>query len=321
MPRVTVITATYNGTHYLSAAIESVLAQSLTDFEYIIINDGSTDGTAVLLQDYAARDARIRLVHRASASGGPTVPKNMGLAMASSPYVCFLDHDDYFHPDKLAQLCAGMDAHPEWVGAFHDVQLVEADGKAHSGTYLSNADFKGIAAAHLAPLGQDWYDCGERFYAFMSLRYAAIHTISVILAPGRLLQDPVSFRARFRGSDDTDLWLRVGFQGRLGYLDQVLAFYRQHGANLSSDNVAMTQNAVELHEDNYLRARARLRQPEMAAYRKKILAYRNSLGYGLNRAGRYADARAVYRDMLRAGPSLRALRGIGKSWLLQLLGR
>jgi glycosyltransferase involved in cell wall biosynthesis len=321
MPRVTVITATYNGTRYLAAAIDSVLAQSLADFEYIIINDGSTDGTAALLQEYAARDPRIRLVQREQASGGPTVPKNMGLALACAPYVCFLDHDDYFHPDKLARLCDGMDAHPEWVGAFHDVQLVEEDGKPHSGTYLSNAAFKQIAASHLAPLGGDWHGCGERFYEFMSLRYAAMHTISVILAPGRLLRDPVSFRARFRGSDDTDLWLRVGFQGQLGYLDQVLAYYRQHGSNLSSDNVAMTANAVALHEDNYLRAQERLRQPEMAAYRKKILSYRNSLGYGLNRAGRYADARAVYRGMLRTGPSLRALRGIGKSWLLQLLGR
>ena len=96
MPKVTVITPTYNGAAYIAETIDSVLAQTLTDFEMIVVDDGSTDGTRDILDSYAARDARVRVVKRPKPSGGPTIPKNWALSLASSPYVCFLDRDDYF---------------------------------------------------------------------------------------------------------------------------------------------------------------------------------------------------------------------------------
>ncbi len=319
MPKVTVITPTYNAAEYIAETIESVLGQSLTDLEMIVVDDGSSDGTVAILDSYAARDARLRIIRRSKPSGGPTIPKNSALSLVRSGYVCFLDHDDYFHADKLELMCRGMDQHPDWVAAFHDVQLVSGDKAPHAGTYLSNADFKQAAAAYLTAEGDDCFTCSEDFYIFMSLRYAAIHTVSVIVAPERLLVDPVSFRARFKGSDDTDLWLRLGAQGRIGYIDKVLSYYRIHGNNLSLDTLAMTANAVAVHEDNLLRVRERMNADQLGQYRRKIAAYQGDLAYQFERKGRYRDARAQYRRMLTQGNMTRALRGIAKTTLLQLL--
>ena len=142
MPHVTVITPTYNGEQYIAETIQSVLAQTMTDFEYIIVNDGSTDGTLEILTEFEKQDQRIRIVTLPKASGGPTIPKNLALSMVRSPYVCFLDHDDYFAADKLAKMCVKMDENPEWVAAFHDIQLINGTGTPHEGTYLSNSNFK-----------------------------------------------------------------------------------------------------------------------------------------------------------------------------------
>jgi glycosyltransferase involved in cell wall biosynthesis len=319
VPKVSIITATYNGEKYIGRAIDSIRSQTLEDFEFIIVDDGSTDNTLSIINQYAAIDERIRVVTRAMASGGPTIPKNLALSLTRAPYVCFLDHDDYFHPDKIKELSEALDAHEDWVAVFHDLQLVDSDEQPHKGTYLSNADFCNAAKSFMQPVGDDWYQCASDFYNFMSLRYAAMHTDSVMLARHRLLKDPISFRLRFMGSDDTDLWLRVGAQGQMGYLDIVLAYYRQHEQNLSSDTLAMTRNAVEVHEENYLLARSRFSENELLAYRNKIAKYHFELGYKLSTAGKFSEAKRSYLNALRLRVDYRTLKGLIKVSVLDLM--
>ena len=301
MPRVAVITATYNSAEFIEHTVRSVLQQTLTDFEYIIVDDGSSDGTPELLRRLAAGDSRLRPVFRSTPSGGPTVPKNLALSLVTAPYVSLLDHDDYYAPQKLQRLADGLDAHPDWVAAFHDVQLVDGALQPHAGTYLSNVEFPARAGAAAQPIGDHWYHCGPDFFTFMSLNYAAMHTVSVMLAPGRLRQDPPGFKECYRGCDDTDLWLRVAHQGSIGYLDEVLSYYRLHGNNLSGDQVAMTQNAVRLHEDNFRRAGDVMTADELAAYRDKITSYQLDLAYKLGRQRRYGEASDICRSLLRSG--------------------
>lgn len=321
MPKVSVIMPTYNGQLYIQQAINSVLCQTMTDWELLIVDDASKDETPTILANMVKKDPRIKVITRTSTSGGPTIPKNQALTQVNSPYVCFLDHDDYYHPDKLAKMSAGMDLHPEWVAAFHDLQLINAEEKQFSGTYLSNADFLTVAADYLHPLQDGWYDCGTEFYAFMSLRYAAMHTATVILAPQRLMADPISFRLRFRGSDDTDLWLRTGCQGAVGFFNTVLAYYRQHDNNLSSDKIAMTENAVRVHQDNFIRAKQFFNHNQLVQYQNKLLSYQLTLGYFLYKNKQYANAQCVYIDLIRQGYWVSGLIGIAKNLLFQALNK
>lgn len=114
-PRVSVITATCNGAVWLAATVASVLAQDFADFEYIIVDDASTDASPVLAQQLAATDPRICLL-LLSRNLGPAGALNAGLAVARGQYVAILDHDDLALPGRLALQLAFLDAHPA-VGA------------------------------------------------------------------------------------------------------------------------------------------------------------------------------------------------------------
>jgi len=266
--------------------LKSVLGQTLHDLELIVIDDGSSDNSAQLVEDLARHDKRISLLRRSVASGGPSIPKNMGLRAARSEYVCFLDQDDYYHPERLALLKEGLDKHPDWVAAFHDLQVVRGDEQPIGKTFLRDANFHALVQPHLHRTeGSDWNELERSFYIFQSIRFTALHTATVMIAPSRLLEDPPSFRKRFGGTDDADLWLRIGFQGKIGYLDRVLSYYRKHESNMSNNELVMKEWQLDMHEDNLLRGLARMTQQEQQAYRRKIADFRLTLAYLYRKAG------------------------------------
>lgn len=98
-PRVSVIMPVFNACASLDQAIGSVLAQSFRDFELIVIDDGSTDGSASLADDYALADSRVVVIHQPNQ--GVAVARNRGLQVATGELVAFLDADDWWHPGKL----------------------------------------------------------------------------------------------------------------------------------------------------------------------------------------------------------------------------
>ena len=96
MPRLSVIVPVYNVEAYLARCVDSILAQSFADFELILVNDGTRDGSVSIMEDYAHRDGRVRLVHKEN--GGLSSARNAGLAVANGEYVIFIDSDDWIAP-------------------------------------------------------------------------------------------------------------------------------------------------------------------------------------------------------------------------------
>jgi glycosyltransferase involved in cell wall biosynthesis len=111
-PKVSVVMSVYNGLPYLEAAVMSILKQTFTDFEFVILDDGSTDSTWKALQEYAAQDARIRLFSNES-NMGYTRSLNAGFKQARGKYIARQDADDISLPERLEQQVALLDAHPE----------------------------------------------------------------------------------------------------------------------------------------------------------------------------------------------------------------
>ena len=109
-PCVSVITIVYNGARFLQAAIDSILGQTFTDFEYVIVDDGSTDETPAILSQYA--DPRIVLVRHA-ANKGVITSRNDALAVAKGDYIANLDADDVAYPQRLEKQVAFLRAHPQ----------------------------------------------------------------------------------------------------------------------------------------------------------------------------------------------------------------
>jgi glycosyltransferase involved in cell wall biosynthesis len=131
-PRVSVLMTMFNAEAYLRPAIESLLAQSYPDFELIIVDDGSTDGSATVAEGFV--DSRIRLVRNAT-NRGQNACLNQGLALARGEFVARQDADDLSHPDRLKKQMRFLDDHPE-------IALLGANGKEidGSGRFLGRTD-------------------------------------------------------------------------------------------------------------------------------------------------------------------------------------
>lgn len=105
MPIVSVIVPIYNVEEYLTRALDSLLAQSFQDWEAILVNDGSTDFSGAIADEYARNDSRFIVIHQKN--NGVSFARNQGLNVASGDYICFLDADDFYHSQAL-ELCTDL---------------------------------------------------------------------------------------------------------------------------------------------------------------------------------------------------------------------
>lgn len=98
---VSIITSVYNAENFLEETIKSVIEQTFKNFEYILVNDASTDNSLEIMQRYEKQDKRIRIIQLENNSGGPARPRNTGIENAKGEYIAFLDSDDIWSPEKL----------------------------------------------------------------------------------------------------------------------------------------------------------------------------------------------------------------------------
>lgn len=151
LPRVTIITAAFNVGPYIDAAIGSVCRQTYSDFEYIIVDDGSTDETRAKLNDYVTKDCRIHVVGLA-ANSGAAVARNVGVSQAKGELVCFLDGDDCWQPTFLEEMIHCFDGQsPDCQGVFCWSEIVDTLGvpqtpcQAPAGRYDLNQFMRAMA--------------------------------------------------------------------------------------------------------------------------------------------------------------------------------
>ena len=126
IPRVSVFIPVYNREHYIPVAVNSMLAQSFTDFELIVVDDGSTDRTLEVLSRYS--DPRLRIARNPSNLGIPAT-RNHGLELARGEFIALLDSDDHSYPERLARQVAWLDAHPDIVQIGSWCSFMDADGR------------------------------------------------------------------------------------------------------------------------------------------------------------------------------------------------
>src|SRR3954465_5697182 len=132
MSKITVVTPCYNARPFIADTIASVQAQDLTDWDYVLVDDGSNDRTPELLHQLAKGAARIAVVP--DANGGTVRARNLGAERASrdSAYLLFLDHDDMLEPNALRVLSGYLDAHPDVCIAGCQFREINADGESAS---------------------------------------------------------------------------------------------------------------------------------------------------------------------------------------------
>ena len=209
-PTISVILPVYNAEAYVREAVESILAQTFTDFECIIINDGSTDGSGAILRELAARDTRIVLVERPN--DGLVSALNEGIKIARADLIARMDADDVAMPERFALQHARMVQEPELavLGSF-----IRVINKAGNIIRLGEYPLTPKAAAR----NVEHSGCPVAHPAVMMRRDA------VLKAGG--------YRKAFCHAEDYDLWLRMSDLGyAIANLPQPLLNYRVHGANV-----------------------------------------------------------------------------------------
>ena len=217
-PAISVAMSVYNGEQYLALAIESILAQTFADFEFLIVNDGSSDGSAAIIDDYAIKDSRIRAIHRENK--GLVISLNQMVEEARAPLIARMDCDDISLPERFAKQMAFLDVNPDY-GVI--------------GTWTSDIDENGSPF----PLeGSDHAISHEQFMAeigsgAMLCHPSVIMRRDVVIAVG-------GYHQAFKHCEDFDLWLRLASVTKLCSLPERLVKYR-HWANQVSSRYAYVQ--------------------------------------------------------------------------------
>lgn len=152
-----VIVPLYNVEKYLRECVDSILSQSYTDFELVLVDDGSTDTSGAICDEYAARDTRVRVIHKAN--GGQSTARNAGVRVAQGEYAIFLDSDDFidskeFFADLKTTIAAGID-----VVVFRYFKYYEDGRKNDCGISLANLSYKSRAELFTELVKRDAFFC------------------------------------------------------------------------------------------------------------------------------------------------------------------
>jgi glycosyltransferase involved in cell wall biosynthesis len=223
MPRISVVVPTHNRQEFLAEALDSVGAQTLRDWECLVCDDGSTDGTAELVQTLSRRDPRFRLVPLPR-SGKNGAVRNQGVLEAASPVVAFLDDDDLRLPASLALQLHVLETFPEAPFVFG---RVERFGEG-SGTWPRR-----IAGPWLA---------------LEELLRGNVVPLSTVAARRDALLAAGLFPVSTEATPDYELWLRMVRVAPAAALEDVLVRYRLHAGNISARRALEADELASLYD-------------------------------------------------------------------------
>jgi glycosyltransferase involved in cell wall biosynthesis len=225
MALCSVIVAAYNVEGFVADTVGSALGQTYPEVEVIVVNDGSTDGTASALQPFGDRIVYVEQPNR-----GLAAARNRGLLEATGTYVALLDGDDLWLPDRLEKVIGLLEDHPELGFATSDAYFLEGTSVA-AGRYYQQlpGGFRAVDQA-------SWI-----------LEYNFVMGMAVIRR--RLFDAHGAFDESLRTSEDWDLWVRFFLGGeRAGLVDEPLAYYRRRPGSLSVDQTQIVQDALVIVE-------------------------------------------------------------------------
>jgi glycosyltransferase involved in cell wall biosynthesis len=207
-PKVSVIVAAYNYARFLADALDSVVRQTFADYEVLVIDDGSSDDTAAVVQPFLD-DARVHYYRTPHL--GQSGAKNTGMRLARAPLLAFLDADDLWLPDKLARQVALLRADPALAVVHTRRLLIDESGRVLE--YEQPQLPRGLV---LPRLFRDNFVC-----------------FSSVLARRPVLEEAGGFDNELSLAIDYDLWLRVARRHRFDHVDEPLVCYRTGHASLS----------------------------------------------------------------------------------------
>lgn len=228
-PLVSIIMPVYNGDRYLKEAIDSIVKQSFTDFEFIIINDGSTDKSEEIISSYDD----IRIVYIKNPENYKLIKTlNIGFSIAKGNYICRMDADDVSMPDRLEVQVDFMENHPEYVMA---------------GSYVNKIDELGQRKNTI-----EYYTKDEDL-RFAMIYYCPFIHPSMILRNDILKKNNHQFREEYIHAEDYHLWTILAEKGKVANIPLYLLEYRVHSQQISALHSEFQNKQMKLIQQEYLK--------------------------------------------------------------------
>ena len=215
-PRVSVVMAAYNTERWIAAAIDSVLAQTFADFELLIVDDGSTDGTPGIISEHSRRDPRIRILRPSRV--GVVEARNMAIREARGEYIAIMDSDDLSMPDRFEKEVTLLDTNL-------DILAVTAGMAMIHGQLTVPNDLTGLKTLIPSdgPVGN---------LSGFDIRYLPTPHPPAMFRREALLKVGL-YRPHFTHAEDADLFLRMEELGSVHRMPDILCLYRKHLENTS----------------------------------------------------------------------------------------
>ena len=270
-PLISVIIPAFNSGQFIAQAVQSVLDQTYHHFEVIVIDDGSTDTTKDVLREF---NGHIRYCYQENR--GPSAARNTGIAMAEGEYICFLDADDIWMPNKLEVQVAFMAQHDDIGLVFSDEEEVGLDMGQHR-SILAQTLFRSDIVTQ-TPMQN----------AFKKLLVENFIPTSMVMVRRTCFGKAGLFDESLRVVEDRDMWLRIAAYFKIACIPVILGKKRVHESNISKG----TELTLRCRVDVWGNAHRRFPQLTPAAIMHNLMADAYlQLGYLLLTKGQRQDAR------------------------------
>ena len=232
VPAVSVLMTVYNGSRFLRPAVDSILAQTFGDFEFVIVDDGSIDDVVKTLRDYEKRDTRIRLFERPHHGIVPAA--NFGLRQCRGEFVARMDADDVATPSRFEKQVALLRQRPEVTVVGGAYELIDGAGRLLRVEYppADDASLQALCLKGTTPICQP-----------LAMMRRGAMTVAGEYDP------------QVETAEDLDMWLRLGELGQLACVPDVLLKYRQHGGSVSETKQQAQGERIRIGVEKAMRRR------------------------------------------------------------------
>jgi glycosyltransferase involved in cell wall biosynthesis len=289
-PIVSVVIATYNYGRYLGRAIDSVLAQTMGDFELLVVDDGSTDDTPSVIDRYRF-DPRLNYIRREHI-GAPFV-KNLGVRCARGEFVAFLDADDVWLPTKLERQLRLFEGRPDVGVVYSRMQFINEEGGM-----LPTAPRRLYRGDVLGPIFRDNFVC----FSSSVVRKAVFERAGY-------------FDTSLQLAIDYDLWLRIATWFAFDYVDETLVLYRTGHRNLSTRAEERLHLAAGVMRRYLQTGEGRERLGRSIVRRSWAETYQHLAEVALARSAHRCAAKYYVTSLLHRPWHLASWKGLGLTWL------
>jgi glycosyltransferase involved in cell wall biosynthesis len=291
--RLSVVVAAYNAAHLLPGCVASLRQAGVPDLHIIIVDDGSTDNTRDVV---AALGSDIECIHQVNK--GLSAARNTGIRAARTPYIAYLDSDDYWLPGVAPRILDMLERHPEIGAIFTEANVGNPTDGYHSwkeaaGTHL----FDQLPFREVEP-GLRLLE-SDALYQLMIVRNAVF--TGAIIQRRELIVKAGLFDPELKATGDWELWLRTIPLTSFAFVPEPLAIYTRHAANMTNDLDLMQQGFC----DTMIRHAAKngeWYQRHRRLFDKALRDHLFNLGYLAYQRKDYALARRRFRDGLRRVP-------------------